>query len=120
MTHIFDEATSLDKVAPNRWSGQTNPAYGNLAGPFGGTTSATLLRAILSDAECVGQPVNQSVNFCGAIGSGPFETCCIDIGDIDLCWRSHPYRKMGGSLGRSYSLSLQFNLLGMLAHCSYM
>lgn len=73
MTHIFDTATALQSTGPNTWTGQANPAYGNLAGPFGGTTTATLLRSVLEDPAQSGQIVNQSVNFCGAIGPEPFE-----------------------------------------------
>lgn len=73
MEHIFDTATALKPLGPNRYAGQPDPAYGNLAGPFGGTTSATLLRAILEHPKCRGQAVNQSVNFCAAIGNEAFE-----------------------------------------------
>lgn len=73
MEHIFDTATALKPLGPNRYAGRPDPAYGNLAGPFGGTTSATLLRAVLEHPDCVGQAVNQNVNFCGAIGPEPFE-----------------------------------------------
>jgi hypothetical protein len=36
-----------------------------MAGPFGGVTAATLLRAIEVHPDCLGEPVAPTVNFAG-------------------------------------------------------
>lgn len=72
-THPFDTATALRPSGPDRCSGATSPAYGNLVGPFGGATAATLLRAVLQNDARLGDPVALTVNFCGSISDGAFD-----------------------------------------------
>ena len=43
-------------------------AYWNMAGPFGGTTAAVLLRAALLDQPEGVEPVALTVNYCAAVG----------------------------------------------------
>lgn len=71
--HPFDEATALAVVGDGRFTGRTSPAYANMAGPFGGITAATLLRAAIGHPERRGDPVALTVNFCAAIATGEFE-----------------------------------------------
>lgn len=71
--HPFDIATGLRPAGKGRCQGATSPAYGNLVGPFGGATAAILLRAVLENEERSGDPVAQTVNFCGGISDGAFE-----------------------------------------------
>jgi acyl-CoA thioesterase len=71
--HPLDDALRLEPAAPGLWRGRTTPAYWNMAGPFGGVTAATLLRAVLDHPERRGRPAALTVNFCGAVAEGPFE-----------------------------------------------
>ena len=43
-----------------------------MAGPFGGTTAAVLLRAALFDQPAGVEPVALTVNYCAALGKGAF------------------------------------------------
>lgn len=52
--------------------GETSAEYGNMVGPFGGTTAATLLRAVLDHPELLGSPVALTVNFAAPVVDGPF------------------------------------------------
>ncbi len=70
--HHFDQAVSLTPLREGSYSGQTSKEYGNIAGPFGGATSAVLLNAVLSDLRCTGDPVSITVNFCAAVADGEF------------------------------------------------
>lgn len=71
--HPLDEATTLTPIGERRATGQTSHWYANMAGPFGGTTAATLLRAVLEDPACIGDPIALTVNFSGPIADGAFE-----------------------------------------------
>lgn len=72
-SHPLDQAVALEQIAPGRYRGATAQAYWNMAGPFGGTTAAVLLKAVMDHPERRGRPVAQTVNFCAAIAEGPFE-----------------------------------------------
>lgn len=76
--HPLDEATTLTSTGERSATGRTHPAYANMAGPFGGTTAATLLRAVLEDPACLGDPIALTVTFCGAIADGEFEVSWIE------------------------------------------
>jgi acyl-CoA thioesterase len=69
--HPFDEATAVERKDSTRL-GRTCDSYWAFVGPFGGTTAATLLRAVLLQAEDGGDPVAMSVNFCALIARGGF------------------------------------------------
>lgn len=71
--HAFDTALALDLIAPGRYAGRTTDAYWNMVGPFGGTTAATLLKAILQHPALLGVPLSITVNYAGALAQGPFE-----------------------------------------------
>ncbi|MCB1420291.1 MAG: thioesterase family protein [Notoacmeibacter sp.] len=74
--HPFDAAIALELVGPNRFAGKTSPVYANMAEPFGGVTAATFLNAVMMHPDKTGDPVAQTVNFCGAIADGAFEISC--------------------------------------------
>ncbi|MFN0162196.1 MAG: acyl-CoA thioesterase [Burkholderiales bacterium] len=71
--HPFDEAIRLQAQGEGCWRGHTHEAYGNMVGPFGGTTSATALAAVMQHPARQGEPVALTVNFAGPIPHGPFE-----------------------------------------------
>ena len=70
--HPFDQALALECTAPGHYRGQTHPAYWNMVGPFGGITAATVLRAILLHPDLLGEPLSLTVNYAGALSTGPF------------------------------------------------
>ena len=70
--HPFDQALVLESTAPGHFRGHTNPAYWNMVGPFGGITAATVLRAILLHPDRLGDPLSLTVNYAGALSTGPF------------------------------------------------
>lgn len=72
-THVFDAALALTDHGAGRYTGHTHPAYANMVGPFGGTTAATLLRAVERHPERLGDPLSLTVNFAGPIADGPFD-----------------------------------------------
>jgi acyl-CoA thioesterase len=70
--HLFDEATRVS-AGDSRWVGQTRPDYWAFVGPFGGTTAATILRALIDHPQRAGDPLALTVNFCALIAEGAFE-----------------------------------------------
>jgi acyl-CoA thioesterase len=52
--------------------GATDPAYWNMAGPFGGWIASQLLGRVLDDPRRSGDPIATSTSFVGAIVEGPF------------------------------------------------
>jgi acyl-CoA thioesterase len=74
-THSFDDALRLEPAGagkPDTWLGHSSPAYWNMVGPFGGTTAATALRAIMLHPALLGEPVALTVNYAAAMAEGPF------------------------------------------------
>jgi len=73
MTHAFDAAISLTPEGFSHLSGRTSPAYWAFVGPFGGTTAATLLRAVLADGRSAGDALALTVNYAQPLAEGAFE-----------------------------------------------
>jgi acyl-CoA thioesterase len=74
-THPFDQALRLEPAGadrPDTWQGHTSPAYWNMVGPFGGSTAATVLQAVLLHPALLGEPVSLTVNYASATAEGPF------------------------------------------------
>jgi acyl-CoA thioesterase len=73
--HPFDDALKMHPAGaddPNTWLGETSAAYWNMVGPFGGTTAATALQAVLLHPDLLGEPVALTVNYAAAVAAGPF------------------------------------------------
>ena len=68
--HPFDAALQLQPAGPDRYTGHTSAAYWNMVGPFGGTTAALALRAVLNHPDLLGEPLSLTVNYAGALTSG--------------------------------------------------
>ncbi len=69
--HPFDAAVGLTPLTAGLSTGETNPAYNNMVGPFGGVTAATLLESVLKHPpERLGDPLSLTVNFAGPITEG--------------------------------------------------
>ena len=73
MDHPFDGACALEAAGPGRYRGHAPDAYWNMAGPFGGTTAAVLLRAALLEQPDAVEPVALTVNYCAALVQGEFQ-----------------------------------------------
>jgi acyl-CoA thioesterase len=71
--HAFDRAITLTAGGEaGHWRGQTDPAYANMVGPYGGITAATALQAISQHPDRIGDPVSLTVNYCAALADGAF------------------------------------------------
>ena len=70
--HLFDDATRVE-AGDSRWQGRTSPDYWAFVGPFGGTTAATILRALIEHPQASGDPLALTVNYCAPIAEGPFD-----------------------------------------------
>ena len=70
--HSLDQAVRLTPTSEGEYQGATSDLYWNLIGPFGGTTAATLLQAVLLHPKRLGAPVALTVNFAGAVARGAF------------------------------------------------
>lgn len=73
--HPFDQALQLKPAGPEQpdtWLGHSSPAYWNMVGPFGGTTAATALQAVLRHPMLLGEPIALTVNYASAMEAGPF------------------------------------------------
>lgn len=70
--HPFDQAIALARDAGDTWRGHTSEHYWNAISPFGGTTVATLLQAMLAHPQRLGDPLSMTVNFAGPIRQGEF------------------------------------------------
>jgi acyl-CoA thioesterase len=68
---LYDNA-QLVRTGEGTYFGQTDPAYWNLIGPFGGWIAAVLMHAVLSEKETIGTPLSLSLNFAGAMEPGAF------------------------------------------------
>lgn len=68
--HPLDEAIDLRATAPHEFIGATHPAYANMVGPFGGTTSAQLLQSAMLHPDRLGEPVAITVNFAAPVAEG--------------------------------------------------
>ncbi|MDT5117366.1 MAG: hypothetical protein QOE30_3105 [Mycobacterium sp.] len=72
-THLFDRAIRLDALDGNTRRGRTHPEWANMVGPFGGITTAVLVRAVEAHPDRIGEPLAITVNFAGPIADGDFD-----------------------------------------------
>ncbi|MFT3898745.1 MAG: thioesterase family protein [Gordonia sp. (in: high G+C Gram-positive bacteria)] len=74
MTHVFDEAiavTALDDGSGFRAT--THPAYDNMVGPFGGITAATVVGALRSHPDALGEPLALTINYAAPVANGTWD-----------------------------------------------
>jgi acyl-CoA thioesterase len=71
--HPLDQAIALEPAGDGRFAGSTSDAYWNFTGPFGGTTAATLLNAVMLHPKRLGSPLALTVNYCAPLAKGAFE-----------------------------------------------
>jgi acyl-CoA thioesterase len=72
LPHLFDEATRVT-AGDSRWQGHTSDDYWAFVGPFGGTTAATILRALIDHPQRAGDPLSLTVNYCAPTAKGAFD-----------------------------------------------
>ena len=70
--HLFDDATRVT-AGDSCWQGRTSGDYWAFVGPFGGTTAATILRALIDHPERAGAPLAMTVNYCAPVAEGAFD-----------------------------------------------
>ena len=71
--HLFDQVVALEPAGENLFRGRTHEAWANMVGPFGGTTAATMLNAVLQHPDKHGDPLALTLNYAGPIGDGEFQ-----------------------------------------------
>lgn len=71
--HAVDRAVALEPDGENHVRGHTDPAWGNMVGPFGGTTASVLLQSVLQHPERLGDPLSLTLNYAGPVADGEFE-----------------------------------------------
>lgn len=71
-SHVFDESMALTRQSDSSFAGSTHPAYANMVGPYGGTTAAQALNAVLQHPDLLGEPLSLTVNFCAGVADGAF------------------------------------------------
>jgi acyl-CoA thioesterase len=67
------DSARLTRTGEGTYAAETDPAYWNRIGPFGGWIAALLLRSVLEDPRTIGEPLSFSINFAGAMEQGAFE-----------------------------------------------
>lgn len=80
-THPLDKALDLvhSDIQAGCFTGATSPDYWNMVGPFGGTTAAVMLQAVLRHPDLLGEPVAVTVNYAAAVGEGAFEVLAVPV-----------------------------------------
>ncbi|WP_076998252.1 acyl-CoA thioesterase II [Variovorax sp. KK3] len=80
-THPLDQALALahSDLRTGLFTGAASADYWNMVGPFGGTTAAVMLQAVLEHPELLGAPVSLTVNFAAAMEAGPFELLAVPV-----------------------------------------
>lgn len=77
--HPFDAAVRLLPADDGLFDGRTHALWGNMVGPFGGITAATLLNAAWLHPQRLGEPLSFTVNFAGALADGPFRIQALPV-----------------------------------------
>lgn len=72
-THPFDDAVQLDAIDAEVRRGRTHPEWANMVGPFGGITTAIIVRAIETHPDRIGEPLAFTVNFAAPVADGAFD-----------------------------------------------
>ncbi len=73
MTHVFDEAIAVAARPDGVFHATTHPAYGNMVGPFGGITAATVLNALIQHPDSLGEPLALTINYAAPVADGSWD-----------------------------------------------
>ena len=77
--HPLDQALALTSTHAGQYHGQVHPGYWNMVGPFGGTTAAIALQAVLQHPDLLGEPLSLTVNFAAAQVAGAFTVQAVPV-----------------------------------------
>lgn len=79
--HVFDKALRLvhSDLRAGQFTGATSADYWNMVGPFGGTTAAVMLQAVLGHPELLGAPIALTANYAAALVAGSFEVRAVPV-----------------------------------------
>ena len=70
MTHAFDEAIAVTVADGGAvFHATSHPAWGNMVGPFGGITAATVVAALQRHPDSQGDPLALTLNYVAPIGT---------------------------------------------------
>ncbi len=73
MTHVFDEAITVEPRPDGVFHATTHPAYDNMVGPFGGITAATVINALQHHPEVLGGPLALTINYAAPVATGSWD-----------------------------------------------
>ena len=79
VAHPLDQALALTSTHAGQYHGQVHPGYWNMVGPFGGTTAAIALQAVLQHPDLLGEPLSLTVNFAAAQVAGAFTVQAVPV-----------------------------------------
>jgi Thioesterase-like superfamily len=68
----LDESARIERMGEKTYAAQTDEAYWNAVGPFGGWIAAVLVRCVSLETKGIGDPLSLSVNFAGPMQPGTF------------------------------------------------
>lgn len=71
--HPLDDAVALQRLTDDDVRARTTTAWSNMVGPFGGITSAVVVKALTEHPALLGDPLALTVNFAGPIADGEFD-----------------------------------------------
>lgn len=80
-SHPLDKALALEHsdIQAGLFTGATSPDYWNMVGPFGGTTAAVMLQAVLRHPDLLGEPIALTGNYAAALEAGAFEVQAVPV-----------------------------------------
>lgn len=71
MTHPIETLYDVSRTHRTA-TASTRPEWGNMVGPFGGATVATILNIIQTDPEAFGRPASLTLNFAAPLADGEY------------------------------------------------
>jgi len=76
--HPLDSAIALrSDSTPNRFVGAASRAYNNMIGPFGGSSAAIAMNAVMQHPARLGHPIALTVNFAAPLSFGPLAVVAV-------------------------------------------
>lgn len=78
-SHPLDQALALTAQGPDRFLAHTHAGYWNMVGPFGGSTAALALQAVLQHPQRLGDPIALTVNYPGPLQAGPIQVHAVAV-----------------------------------------
>ena len=73
MSHVFDEAITVQAQSNGVFHAVTHDAYNNMVGPFGGITAATVVNALQQHPDVLGGPLALTINYAAPVANGTLD-----------------------------------------------